>query len=362
MTQSPEAIRRRVPSARVLAAIVLAVAIAVAALPALPSVRALAATPACTPGAWPAADASLATQVVAQVNQHRAELGLAQLTVDATLTDAATWKARHMAQYGYVSHDDPAPPVARTAYQRALDCGYSTAGEWGENIAAGQTTAADVMAGWLGSAAHRENIELPAFRAIGVGVAADAAGQLYWAQDFGSVIVAAGATPPPAAPPVESPPPAPPAAPPLPPPPAVVVPPAPVVSPPAAPAAPAVVAGADAPARGGAAPAADDSTATKPAAKRRTRLRAARPHAGAAYRVRLSFGGVAVAAPGLSVGCRARLAGIRVRGAGAIAGHVATCTWQIPAKAGGQRLVVHVRISGRHGVSVARSARRTVRG
>ena len=45
-------------------------------------------------------------------------------TVDATLSDAATWKARHMAQYGYFAHDDPAPPVARSAYQRALHCGF----------------------------------------------------------------------------------------------------------------------------------------------------------------------------------------------------------------------------------------------
>jgi hypothetical protein len=219
------------------------------------------------------------------------------------------------------------------------------------------------MAGWLASAPHRENLELPAFRAIGVGVAADAAGQLYWAQDFGSVLVAAGVTPPAApAPPVEGPPPAPPVAPPLPTPPVIVVPPAAVVSPPAAPPAPPpATAGAETPARRGAAPAAGQSAA-RPARTRRTRLRAARPHAGAAYRVRLSFGGVPASAPGLSVGCHARLAGIRVRGAGAIAGHVATCTWQIPARAGGQRLVVRVRISGRPGVSVARSARRTVRG
>jgi hypothetical protein len=46
-----------------------------------------------------------------------------------------------------------------------------------------------------------------------------------------------------------------------------------------------------------------------------------------------------------------------MHGAGAIAGHVATCTWRIPARARGRRLVVRVKVSGRHGVSLVRSAR-----
>ncbi len=222
MTQSPIADRRRVPIARVLVAVVLAAAVCALAQPALRSSPALGATAACTPGAWPAADDSLAAQVVAQVNQYRAGLGLATLTVDATLSDAATWKARHMAQYGYFAHDDPAPPVARSAYQRALDCGYSAQGAWGENIAAGQPTASAAMTAWINSPPHRENLEFPSFRAIGVGVAADASGQLYWVQDFGSVVVAAGTTPPPAPAPPAPPPPVtpPPPPPPLPAPPA----------------------------------------------------------------------------------------------------------------------------------------------
>jgi uncharacterized protein YkwD len=356
MTHSPSSIRRRVPSARVLLTVALAVSLPAVVLPVLRSSPALAATAACTPGAWPAADAALASQVVAQVNQYRAGLGLAQLTVDATLSDSATWKARHMAGYAYLAHDDPAPPVARTAYQRALDCGYPATGEWGENIAAGPSTAAAAMAAWIASAPHRANLELASFRAIGVGVAADSSGQLYWVQDFGSVVVSAGVTPPPAtAPPVVPPPVTTP--PPLVPPPATVVPPAAVVSPvtpdPAA-ATPLLAAAPQAPAT------APENAKTGSKTHHRARLQAGRPHAGDAYRVRLSFGRVPVATSALSVRCRARLAGVPVHGAGEIDGHVATCTWQIPAKTRGRRLVVHVKVSGRHGVSLARSARRLV--
>jgi uncharacterized protein YkwD len=134
----------------------------------------------CAPAdAWPAAQPAMAAAVVTLVNVHRAALGLAPLQVSPTLTAAATWKARHMAALGYFDHDDPAPPVARTVAQRLSACGYPGR-TWGENIAMGFTTPDAVLAGWLASPGHRANLEDPAFRAIGVGVAG-----LYWAQDFG---------------------------------------------------------------------------------------------------------------------------------------------------------------------------------
>ena len=150
----------------------------------------------CSPdGSWPAARSDLATQVVGLINAHRVGLGLQPLAISPTLTAAATWKARHMAQYGYMDHDDPAPPVARTAGERIADCGYPGA-EWGENIAEGYKTAQDVVAGWLASDGHRANIEDADYRATGV---AAAGSPLYWSQTFGST-VDAGALPGPVAP------------------------------------------------------------------------------------------------------------------------------------------------------------------
>ena len=91
--------------------------------------------------------------------------------------------------------------------------------------------------------------------------------------------------------------------------------------------------------------------------KRKTSLKVAKPHAGDAYKARMSFGRVPVATSALGVGCRARLSGKALSGDGEIAGHVATCTWKIPADAKGERLVVTVKVSGRHGVSLVRRAR-----
>ena len=164
------------------AAIVAAAPAAAATAPAAAAVAG-----ACTPSAtWPANRADLAAQVMTLVNAHRAQLGLTALVVSPTLSAAATWKARHMAAYGYMDHNDPGPPVARTTAQRLVACGY-TQPTWGENIAAGYATAQSVVDGWLNSPGHRENIERATFHATGVAAAGAAGAALYWAQTFGSV-------------------------------------------------------------------------------------------------------------------------------------------------------------------------------
>jgi uncharacterized protein YkwD len=149
----------------------------------------------CSPdSSWPAQDGSLSSQVLSLINQHRAAMGLGQLVASPTLTASAVWKARHMAAYGYMAHDDPAPPVARTAGARISACGYPSAG-WGENIAQGFATAQSVVTAWLNSPGHKANIENPSFVSTGVGAATSGSYGTLWAQDFGTV--ADGGSPPP---------------------------------------------------------------------------------------------------------------------------------------------------------------------
>jgi uncharacterized protein YkwD len=137
----------------------------------------------CTPAAsWPADRTDLAAQVVDLINAHRAQLGLQALVVSPVLDAAATWKARNMAAYGYMDHDDPAPEP-RTAVERIAACGYPQA-EWAEDIATGYTTAQAVVDAWLSSPEHRANIEAPEFGATGVGAAG---APTYWSQTFGVV-------------------------------------------------------------------------------------------------------------------------------------------------------------------------------
>jgi uncharacterized protein YkwD len=131
---------------------------------------------------WAEVRAELALDVVTLTNAHRATLGLASLAPSTTLTNAATWKAAHMAYYDYFSHDDPHSP-ARSWDQRIRDCGYE--GGAGENIAYGYRTAQDVLKGWLNSPGHRQNIENDDYRVLGVGAAVNDDGSIYWVQNFG---------------------------------------------------------------------------------------------------------------------------------------------------------------------------------
>ena len=115
------------------------------------------------------------------------------------LTNAANWKSLHMAYYRYMTHADPAPPVARNdepaARRRAA---IRSAAGWGENIAYGYGRRRSVMTAWLNSSGHRANIENASFRAIGVAAAASTRDVLL---DAGLRHFADGGTPPPPPPP-----------------------------------------------------------------------------------------------------------------------------------------------------------------
>jgi uncharacterized protein YkwD len=311
----------------------------------------------CTPGAgWGTVRSDLATQVVASVNQHRAGLGLAGLAESATLKAAAVWKARHMAAYGYMGHDDPAPPVARTAGDRVAACGYTSG--WGENVAYGYSSTAAVMEGWLSSPGHKANIERSSFRAIGVGVAAAANGTLYWTQVFGTVADTGSPPPPAPSPPPVTPPPAP--GPPTPAPRTPAPAPKPTTAatkPPAAapkPAAPAPKP--QGPPGGAPAPAAPaPASPTKAAQRTPQQLEASRllewgsrPRAGRTFTGRLT-----ISRPSTDqrvdagrATCRAQTAGRRVWvGIHRFRNGFVVCSWHVPRIAKGHRLIGTIRVS-----------------
>jgi uncharacterized protein YkwD len=154
----------------------------------------------CTPdSSWPASDASLASQVMTLINQHRASLGEGQLSSSSALTASAVWKARHMAEFDYFAHDDPGPPTAttpaRTWSDRLQTCGYPYGA--GENIAEGFPDAQSVVNAWLNSPGHKANIENSSYVVTGVGVAEGSNGEIYWVQDFGQVADSGSPPPPP---------------------------------------------------------------------------------------------------------------------------------------------------------------------
>jgi uncharacterized protein YkwD len=72
-------------------------------------------------------------------------------------------------------------PRVHGNYQRRISAeGY----RWrtvGENLAIGQRTVEEVMKSWLNSPGHRSNIQNPAFKEVGFGMA-----DYYWIVDFGA--------------------------------------------------------------------------------------------------------------------------------------------------------------------------------
>jgi uncharacterized protein YkwD len=182
---------RRTPQRLIALALVFAAGLLLTVLPGRPS--GARADNVCTPDAsWGTVNSSFASQVVTLVNQHRASIGEGSLGVDGALTRSAVWKSMNMAGLNYFDHNDD--PIGRTVAQRLVACGWPANQGWGENIAEGFFTPADVMNAWLNSPGHKANIENAAFTSIGVGVAESPGGVYYWTQDFGQ---GSGGSPPP---------------------------------------------------------------------------------------------------------------------------------------------------------------------
>ncbi|MFH8448488.1 CAP domain-containing protein [Streptomyces fungicidicus] len=133
-----------------------------------------------SPAATDGAQASGAVaQVVDLVNAERAKVGCSPVKVNSTLTGAAQDHSEDMAASGSMSHtgsdgSSPGDRITRAGYS------WST---YGENVAYGYSTPEQVMAGWMASPGHKENILNCAFEEIGVGLAQPGS---YWTQDFGT--------------------------------------------------------------------------------------------------------------------------------------------------------------------------------
>jgi uncharacterized protein YkwD len=102
---------------------------------------------------------------VKSMNRHRASLGLPALIWDSRAAAAAQAHSRDMFHRHYFSHKSL---DGRSTWDRLAARGltYSAAGE---NIAWGQETGSAVLAAWLRSPGHRENIENGAYTYHGVG-------------------------------------------------------------------------------------------------------------------------------------------------------------------------------------------------
>ena len=96
-------------------------------------------------------------ELVRLLNDYRQSLGLQPLMVSDLCSDAAEKHSSDMGKYSFFSHTSLQSdyfPIGANGRVRMSTCGYPYSIAWGENIAAGYTTAAGVIQAWRGSSTH----------------------------------------------------------------------------------------------------------------------------------------------------------------------------------------------------------------
>jgi uncharacterized protein YkwD len=124
-------------------------------------------------------------EVLDLTNQARRSQGCGSLQLDDALVEAAGSHASDMVRRHYMDHtnpdgEDPGDRMAKAGYHGS---------SWGENIAAGYSSAQKVFNAWMNSDGHRANILNCKFTKIGIGYDPGQVksewGPGSWVQDFG---------------------------------------------------------------------------------------------------------------------------------------------------------------------------------
>lgn len=127
-------------------------------------------------------------EVLALTNVERRNANLPEFTLNQNLSNAAQIQSKDLAQKDFFAHISP---TGKTLADRLEESGYTGYATAGENIAAGQISAEQVVREWMESPSHRENILDSEFTELGVGYyfLENDTGEInfnnYWTQTFG---------------------------------------------------------------------------------------------------------------------------------------------------------------------------------
>lgn len=119
------------------------------------------------------------TRVIELTNAERKKVQAAGLKPDPVLMKLARAHAATMARLDQIGHD----LEGKTFSQRMEQAKYQAA-RAGENVAQGQRTPAEAVAGWMQSPGHKGNILQTDYTRTGVGTATSKSGKVYWTQIF----------------------------------------------------------------------------------------------------------------------------------------------------------------------------------
>lgn len=119
----------------------------------------------------------LIKEVFKLTNQERIYAGLPALTYNNVLENGAMIRAEEIIQS--FSHTRPDGSRFFTVFNNTYSFHLI-----GENLAAGFNSASAVVSGWMNSEGHRANILNEGYTQIGIGIAKDKDGRIYWVQIF----------------------------------------------------------------------------------------------------------------------------------------------------------------------------------
>ena len=120
-------------------------------------------------------EAALRSEVYLEHEETRRSHSLGSLNTNSCLAEyAKSWAEALAAESSGISHQNLEPILDK--------CGMTTVGE---NVAAGQTSAAEVHTGWMNSPGHRRNILNSEFNQMGASALTGFDGRVYWVVVFG---------------------------------------------------------------------------------------------------------------------------------------------------------------------------------
>ena len=127
---------------------------------------------------------TIVMEVIDRINSERVAAGAAPVVYDAVLNTMAQVRASENADNDYfvVENGKHERPDGSNASSICSD--YGQAGYFGEVMGRYQTSPAEIVDGWHNSATHYACMTSTKYNRVGVGIAADSEGYLYWVAIF----------------------------------------------------------------------------------------------------------------------------------------------------------------------------------
>ena len=131
----------------------------------------------------PVVDATV-MEVIDRINSERVAAGAAPVVYDAVLNAMAQVRASENADNDYfvIENGKHKRPDGSNASSICFD--YGQTGYFGEVMGRYQTSPAEIVDGWHNSATHYACMTSTKYNRVGVGIAADSEGYLYWVAIF----------------------------------------------------------------------------------------------------------------------------------------------------------------------------------